>query len=604
MLHLLPQPRSLRMDEGVFVLSPETRIVAENAGLPMLRTMALQLQGEIEAACGIRLPFLCGQARTGDISLKIGAGPCANAGEYALRISPAGVTVQGSTAEMTLHGVQALRQIIRQCGWMLPALTMEDAPVFAHRGFYHDVTRGRIPTLAWLKQLADECCFFRLNQLQLYVEHTYLFRDLPEMHAVAGTPLTAEEIIELDEYCAARGIDLVPSLSTFGHLFELLRTKRFSPLCEMEDAAEYPSTMPNRMAHHTIDPTNPASLALVKSMIDEYMALFRSSYFNICADETFDLGKGRNQGKSEREMYMGFVKALCGHVVERGRIPMFWGDIVLKFPEALGELPPETICLNWGYSAGVTEDSTRTLAAAGATQYVCPGVSSWNQWLPRMNTAYHNIRRMAEYGARHGAVGLLNTDWGDYGHISDPRFSMPGLIAGACAAWQGTLPEMDALLESISRLYYGDRSGRIGQILAGLADAPVYGWWHVVRWKDRAQGMLSDPWGTPEEKPVSEERFLAAQERVRQAEQALMACATELAEGQRFMAARWLNAAEAIRLWDAAYHLALQGEKSPETARALENWLLRYEEQWREVSKESELWRIRDVTMWYAQKLR
>ena len=83
-----------------------------------------------------------------------------------------------------------------------------------------------------------------------------------------------------------------------------------------------------------------------------------------------------------------------------------------------------------------------------------------------------------------------------------------------------------------------------------------------------------------------------------------MACTTELAEGQRFMVARWLNAAEAIRLWDAAYHLALQGEKSPETARALENWLLRYEEQWREVSKESELWRIRDVTTWYAQKLR
>ena len=51
------------------------------------------------------------------------------------------------------------------------------------------------------------------------------------------------------------------------------------------------------------------------------------------------------------------------------------------------------------------------------------------------------------------------------------------------------------------------------------------------------------------------------------------------------------------------YHLTLAGEKSPETARALEGWLQRYEAQWREVSKESELWRIRDVTLWYASRL-
>ena len=32
-------------------------------------------------------------------------------------------------------------------------------------------------------------------------------------------PLTAQEIMELDDYCAARHIELVPSLSTFGHMY-------------------------------------------------------------------------------------------------------------------------------------------------------------------------------------------------------------------------------------------------------------------------------------------------------------------------------------------------------------------------------------------------
>ena len=602
MLHLLPIPKSLRMNEGFFVISPDSRIVMQEPGMGLLHMAAGQLRQELEAACGLAMFFAGGAAQQGDICLRVL--PEMEECGYMLTITPEQVMIAGREAADVLCGAQTLRQIIRQCGWKLPALDIKDAPSFAHRGFYHDVTRGRIPTLAWLKQLVDEMCFYKLNQLQLYVEHTYLFRDLPELHAVAGTPLTAEEIIELDDYCVRRGVDLVPSLSTFGHLFELLRTKRFSHLCELEDAADYPSTMPNRMAHHTIDPTNPESLRLILSMIDEYMALFRSPHFNICADETFDLGKGRNRGREEREMYMGFVRALCEHVVSRGRTPMFWGDIVLKFPEALAELPPQTICLNWGYAPDVRENSTRILAGVGATQYVCPGVSGWNRWLPPLRGSYENIRRMAEYGAKYGAIGLLNTDWGDYGHINDPRFSLPGMIFGACAAWNGTLPEFDGLCGSISRLAYTDRSGSLLGALDMLADARVYAWWSIVRYKDKAQGVLTDPWGEPEKQPVPDARLAGVRQKSAVWEDALRECCLHMDAPGRAAVARWLNAAEAMRLWDEAYHAVLKGEKAPETAQALERWLLRYERQWREISKESELWRIRDVAEWYAQRLR
>lgn len=600
MLHLLPYPRSLRMDEGEFILAPDMRIVV--SGRAFLRAATEQLQEEIEAACGFRPMKAVGEARPGDVLLwNEYGGPD---GCYTLSIAPQEISVRAKSHDGVIAGVQTLRQIIRQCGWTLPTLTIEDAPVFEHRGFYHDVTRGRIPTLDWLKHLADECCFYKLNQLQLYVEHTYLFRDLPELHAAAGTSLTAEEILELDDYCMQRGVDLVPSLSTFGHLFELLHTRRFSHLCELPDSDAMPSTMPNRMAHHTIDPTNPESLQLILSMIDEYMALFRSPYFNICADETFDLGKGRNQGKEERALYMGFVKALCEHVVARGRTPMFWGDIVVKFADALKELPEGAICLNWGYASDVREDTARILAQAGAVQYVCPGVSGWNRWMPLIRSSYENIRRMAEYGVKYGAVGLLNTDWGDYGHINDPRFSLPGLIFGACAAWNGGLPGFDALGESVSRVAYGDRSGRIAGILADLADVPVYSWWDIVRHKDKAQGVLTDPWGPPATQAVPDARIQGKQRQFAAAEDALRACCMHMEAAHRPIIARWMNAAEAMRLWDAAYHAVIKGEKAPDTAQALEKWLLRYEKQWREVSKEAELWRIRDVTLWYAQQLR
>ena len=42
----------------------------------------------------------------------------------------------------------------------------------------------------------------------------------------------------------------------------------------------------DRMRHHTLDVSNPESIQLVKALIDEFMPLFTSQYFNICADET------------------------------------------------------------------------------------------------------------------------------------------------------------------------------------------------------------------------------------------------------------------------------------------------------------------------------
>ena len=43
------------------------------------------------------------------------------------------------------------------------------------------------------------------------------------------------------------------------------------------------------MGHHTIDVSNEESIALVGSLIEQYVPLFRSEKFNICCDETFDL---------------------------------------------------------------------------------------------------------------------------------------------------------------------------------------------------------------------------------------------------------------------------------------------------------------------------
>ena len=45
------------------------------------------------------------------------------------------------------------------------------------------------------------------------------------------------------------------------------------------------------MAHHTLNVTNEDSIKLVGNMLEQFIPLFSSNKFNICCDETFDLGK-------------------------------------------------------------------------------------------------------------------------------------------------------------------------------------------------------------------------------------------------------------------------------------------------------------------------
>ncbi len=600
MLHLLPVPQHMQMRQGAYPLMLDSYIVLPPMADSRMRVAAAQLQAEFEAGCGFAPAITCGKARPGDIALTLHEGPAQG---YELTIDPAGVTIAGGGPEGMLHGAQTLRQVIRQCGWHLPALHIADAPVFAVRGFYHDQTRGRVAKLDFLKQLADEMCLYKMNQLQLYVEHTYLFRDVPELWATAGTPLTAQDILALDDYCAARGIELVPSLSSFGHLMELLRTKRFQSLCVLEEAASYPSTMPNRLWHHTIDPENEGAFPLVAALIDEFMPLFRSDKFNICCDETFDLGQGKHQGHDVGALYMGFLKKLCAHVVSRGKTPMFWGDIVLQHPEALAELPEGAICLNWNYAPGATEEGTRAFHQAGAVQYVCPGVSSWNYWLPCMSAAYENIRSMAAHGRKYGAVGLLNTDWGDFGHISDPRFSLPGMVAGACAAW-GALPAEEELWRQLSCIAYGDANGQVLCHVADIARVQNAAWWLGVCHKDRMTGCLERLTDTPPLSLLPDADAARAEAVIGRAVAGMQACALHMPTEHRPMVRRWMIAAEAIRLWVRIQQTVPAGKKDEALAGQIERFLHRYEAMWREISQESELWRVRDVMTWYAQELR
>src|SRR5690606_16367174 len=132
---------------------------------------------------------------------------------------------------------------------------------------------------------------------------------------------TAEEILVLDEYCRRRSVELVPSLASFGDLYRVLISKSFRHLNEYDEIPDRPVTWTERMAHYTLDASAPGSLAFVREMIDECIPLFSSDKFNICCDETADLGRGKNRALAaeigEGKLYLYFVRELIEHLRSR-----------------------------------------------------------------------------------------------------------------------------------------------------------------------------------------------------------------------------------------------------------------------------------------------
>lgn len=404
----------------------------------------------------------------------IDAGAVPHEQGYRLTMDGSGVRIEAHDPAGLRYARCTLKQIVEQAdaGGRVEAMEVEDWPDFAARGVMLDVSRDRVPTMATLRELVDLLASWKINQLQLYTEHTfaYLAHKTVWEHA---SPMTAEEIRELDGYCRERGIELVPNQNSFGHLDRWLRHKEYVHLAETPGGCMTPWS---KELHPpiTLYPGE-ESLAFLGKLFDELLPNFSSGLFNVGCDETWELGQGRSKAACEERgtvrVYVDFLKEIHKRVSERGHTMMFWGDIVLKHPELIAELPKDLIALEWGYEATHPFDTDcKRFAEAGLRFYVCPGTSTWNTIAGRTDNAMGNLRNAAENGLKHGAIGFLNTDWGDNGHWQPLPVSYLGYGYGAAVSWCAAANgEMD-IATALDRWAFADRAGVMGKVARDLGN--------------------------------------------------------------------------------------------------------------------------------------
>jgi len=428
--------------------------------------------GQLERDLAARLP----RRGEGAVAVRVVRdGGIGGAEAYRLTIRAADIEVAAASDAGAYYGVQTLRALLavgagpqgREKGDRhlrdeervapepvpaeIPCGVIEDRPDFARRGVYLDCSRGKVPTLSTLKQLVERLGHWKVNELQLYVENVFTFRKHPAI-GVGYSPFTPEEIIALQEHCRAHHVRLVGSLASFGHMEKILQLPEYQHLGEMAGFHGLPGGT-------TLCPLDDGSIALVADLYSEFVPLFDAVDFNVCCDETWELGKGRSEAQAKRvglgRVYLGFLlklRELCG---KYGKRMNAWADIVLEHPEVLGDVPKDIVMLNWDYDpSGSRIPRTHEIVEAGLPLVVCPGTAAWISHGSRLKQSLANVANFAAEGRKQGAEGLLNTDWGDGGHRNPLGASMHGFAHGAAHSWNGGAVDDATFTERFCRHYF------------------------------------------------------------------------------------------------------------------------------------------------------
>ncbi len=537
-LSLLPHPRRIQFEQGGHALHCHHVSIHDATGA---HTRIVQrIRHDLRTELRLEASILDSSDKARSATVLIRTDPALPAQGYRLHITPRQIALDGADAAGLFYGAMTLRQLVRQFRDALPACRIEDHPDFATRGVMLDISRDKVPTMDTLFRLVEELAEWKINRLELYTEHTFAYRNHRAVWEHAS-PMTAEEVRELDAFCAERFIELVPNQNCFGHLHRWLEKEPYRDLAECPDGFMTPWGE-RRDGPFSLNPLDSRSIALVEELLAELLPNFRSRNVNVGCDETFDLGQGKSREACEAlgkgRVYLDFLLKIHAAATRHGRTMNFWGDIILNHPELIEELPRDVVPLVWGYEAEHPfAAQCARFAEAGLPFLVCPGTSTWNSVLGRTDNALANIENAAENGLATGARGMLITSWGDNGHWQPYAADLLPLAAGAARAWcLETNREADLAAQLDVQVYrdearvYGRLARELGLVYREL-DHPIHNASALFR-------LISQRDIADLQSAIGQERLRAARERLR-ALRAELASARSLRDDADIVRAEW-----------------------------------------------------------------
>jgi len=453
---LLPRPQRVQYGTGQLAVRG---LAVRLASTPSAedRFAAQELSSQLSARAGVQVPVVEVPVSTRAIVLRrTGAvdplpipderpGPDSREA-YSIKVTSQGAEIRARSSAGLFYGVQTLRQLVEGVGAdaVLPEVEILDWPSFAYRGTMVDMSHGPLPTEEEVKRQLDFLARWKANQYYFYNEASIELDGYPLLNPEGR--FTKEQVRRIIAYGRERHIDVVPLLELYGHLHDLFRVEKYSDLAAFPHGGEF-------------NPRSPKVMPLLADWVDQFSRLFPSPFVHIGFDETWQIemaAKQQGAGATPAKLFAEQLRNVAFLFEQRGRRVMAWGDIMVKYPEIVSELPSGMIAVAWYYDPEPDREYKQwlePLVARRVPHIVQTAVSCWSEIAPDFPKTFDNIDTFVAAGRRSNALGLINTVWTDDAQVLI-RMSWPGIAYGAVAPWQSTPVDQAQFFSDYAHLMY------------------------------------------------------------------------------------------------------------------------------------------------------
>jgi hexosaminidase len=442
---IIPEPQSVVMKSGQFKITSTTKIIL-GAGNSSEQLAAQKLNDEFESLKETQLKvtdensirklssnfIFIGSPNTdlGKKFLKERKGMLTSEMKtegYFLDVDAKGIVIIAESDKGKFYGIMTLLQMLQKEGRSVtvPAAAIHDFPAQKIRGITDDISRGQISTVDNFKKIIRFCARYKMNVYSPYIEDVFLFKN----HQVLGKDrgaMTAAEWKELDAYAKKHFVEMIPIFETLGHWENILIRPEYVKYGEFPGA-------------HTVNVSDEKVYALLDEMIGEIASAFSSPYFNIAADESWDVGLGVNKERVAKSdlatVHAEHYKRVFDIVKKYGKKPMMYGDIILDHPEILKKIPNDVVMVDWHYGPAFEYPSPEIFKNAGFPYVVSPAVWNFSGPFPNYINTFLNVYYLNLDGYNNGSLGILCSNWNDFGGEALRELNYYGFAWTAECAW-------------------------------------------------------------------------------------------------------------------------------------------------------------------------
>lgn len=372
---LIPQPRELKMEEGNFILTDKTVIVANEDSFE-----AIYLKENIKQITGLDL-------KIGNVSnavskiqfrlLHVNSAYWSNE-KYKLTITENNITIEHGSNLGLLNGIHTLLQIIpveNNTVIKLPCLQIDDEPKYAWRGMHLDCARHFFP-VSFVKKYIDYLAMYKFNTFHWHLTDDQGWRieikKYPKLTEVGawrngsmvghyseqkfddklyGGFYTQEEIKEVVAYATKRHITIVPEIEMPGHAVAALASyPEYSCTGGPFEVGKIWGVLDDVFC------PKEETFTFLENILSEVIALFPSEYIHIGGDESPKVrwkvcphcqALIKKEGlKDEHELQSYFIQKIEKFVNSKGREIIGWDEILE------GGLAPNAAVMSWRGTEG------------------------------------------------------------------------------------------------------------------------------------------------------------------------------------------------------------------------------------------------------------